>query len=83
VGNASVDASARVASFAVDAVARATLDAPELLDVDVDQLSGTLTLIALRRLQAQPAELAHPDPREDARDRRGRHPQRLGDLRAR
>ena len=33
-------------------------------------------------LQAEPPEPAHPDSREDARDRRERHRERLGDLRA-
>ena len=33
-----------------DAFAGAALDAPELFDVDVDQLSGPLALIALSRL---------------------------------
>jgi hypothetical protein len=27
-----------------------------------------------------PAELAHPGPRHDPRDRRERHPEQLGDL---
>jgi hypothetical protein len=63
-----------------DALARAALDAPELLDVDVDQLAGPLALVALRGLAPQPAELAHPDPGQDARHRRQRHAEQLGDL---
>jgi hypothetical protein len=63
-----------------DALARAALDAPELLDVDVDQLAGPRTLVALRGLAPQPAELAHPDPGQDARHRRQRHAEQLGDL---
>src|SRR4051812_24880483 len=59
---------------------RAALDAAEFLDVDVDQLAGAFALIALRWLQAEPAELAHPDPGQDARDRRERPIEDLGDL---
>ena len=58
------------------------MDPAELLDVDVDQLAGPLALVALGGLEAEPAELAHPDPRQDARDRRERHLEHLGDLRA-
>jgi hypothetical protein len=63
-------------------VSGAALDAPELFDVDVDQLARPLALIALDALHAQPAQPAHPDPREDARHRRKRHLEQLGDLRA-
>jgi hypothetical protein len=63
-----------------DALARAAMDAPELLDVDVDQLAGPRALVALRGLAPQPAELAHPDPGQDARHRRQRHAEQLGDL---
>src|SRR5207248_1785103 len=59
------------------------LDASKLLDVDVDQLTGPLALVAPRGLKPQATELAHPDPREDARDGRERHAEDLGDLRAR
>jgi hypothetical protein len=65
-----------------DGVARHE-DPAELLDVDVDQLAGPVALVALWRLDPDPAELAHPDPGEDARDGRERHPERLCDLRAR
>jgi hypothetical protein len=65
-----------------DALARAALDAPELLDVDVDQLAGPLALVALRGLAPQPAELAHPDPGQDARHRRQRSIEDLGDFRS-
>jgi hypothetical protein len=46
---------------AEDALASAALDAPELLDVDVDQLARPLTLVALRGLDPEPAE-AGPIP---------------------
>jgi hypothetical protein len=59
------------------------VDASELLDVDMDQFAGALSLIAVRRLHSEPAELAHPDPREDPRDRRERPIEQLGDLRPR
>ncbi len=52
----------RVAFAAGDALACAAVDAPELLDVDVDQLARSLALIAHRGLQPEPAELAHPEP---------------------
>jgi hypothetical protein len=48
-----------------DPLASAALDPSELLDVDVDQLPGTSSFIALSGLQAEPAELAHTDPGED------------------
>src|SRR5438045_3920339 len=64
------------------ALARACLDPPKFLDVDVDQLTRALALIAPSRLQTQPPELAHPDPRENPRDRRERHLEDLSDLRA-
>src|SRR5947209_6097572 len=40
-----------------DAGSGTALDPPRLLDVDVDQLAGTLALIALRWFQADPPEL--------------------------
>jgi len=58
----------------------ATLDSPELFDVDMDQLTRPLTLVALRGLQAEAAELPHPDPGQDARHDRQSHAQELGDL---
>jgi len=58
------------------------VDASELLDVDVDQLARTLALIANSGPQAQPTELAHPDPGQDPRDGRHSHVQALGDLSA-
>ena len=72
-----------VALDAGDALAGAAVNAPELLDIDMDQLARTLAFVSLGRLQAEPAETAHPDPGQDARDRRERHPQQLRDLRAR
>src|SRR5947209_4029537 len=70
------------ATFAVYAMSGTVVNPAELLDVDVDQLSGTLTLVAPGRLHPEPAELAHPDPREDPRDGRESHPKGLRDLRA-
>jgi hypothetical protein len=43
-----------------DAFAGAALDAPELFDVDVDELPGPFALIALSRLQAQPSNRPIP-----------------------
>src|ERR1700740_2555498 len=68
---------------ASDALAGAALDASQLLDVDVDQLAGALALVAPCGLEPQSSELAHPDPGKDSRDRGERHPEDLGDLRAR
>jgi hypothetical protein len=53
---------------AEDALAGAALDAPKLLDVDVDQLARALAFVALGRLEPEAAELAHPDPGQDPRD---------------
>src|SRR6185312_10365773 len=63
-------------------LARTALDASELLHVDVQELAGALALVALGRLETQPAQATHPDPREDPRHGRLRHPQHLGDLSA-
>jgi hypothetical protein len=63
-----------------DAGPGAAVDPPEFLDVDVDQLARTSSLIALGWLRADAAELAHPDPGEDPRHGRGRHTEHLGDL---
>src|SRR5215213_9987858 len=71
------------ALIAGDPLAVTILDATELLDVNMDQLAGTFALVALSGLQAKPAELAHPDPRQDARHRRKRHVEHLGDFGAR
>jgi hypothetical protein len=43
-----------------DAVSGAVVEPTELLDADVDQLTGSLALVALRGLEPKPAELAHP-----------------------
>src|SRR5207253_838980 len=77
-----LDRSIVAATDATNALAGAALDAPELLDVDMDQLTWALALVALRGLKTEPPELAHPDAREDPRDRGERHAQRVGDLRA-
>ena len=57
------------------------LDPAELLDVDVDELARPGALVADRRLEPEPAEPAHPDPRQDPGHSRERHRERLGDLR--
>ena len=49
-----------VALDAGDALASAAVDAPELFDVDVDQLARSLTLIALGRLLTEPAQATIP-----------------------
>ena len=59
-----------VAAAAGDAFAGAADDPPQLLDVDMNQLAGPGAFVALRGLQAQAAEPAHPDPLENPRDRR-------------
>jgi hypothetical protein len=58
-----------------------TDDPPKLLHIDVDQLAGTLALVAvgwLRRLESR--ELAKPDPGQDPRHRRRRHSERERDV---
>ena len=65
-----------------DRGAGAVLDPSQALDVDVDQLAGSLALLAHRGLEAEASELAHPDSRQDPRDGRERHVEDLGDLRA-
>jgi DNA-binding CsgD family transcriptional regulator len=60
--------------------ASAALDSPEPLDVDMDQLTGSVALVADRRLEAETSELAHPDPRQDPRHGQERHIEHLGDL---
>jgi hypothetical protein len=60
----------------------ATLDATELLDVDMDQLTRHLAFVAHSGLEPETTELAHPDLRQDPRDRRECHPKHLADLRA-
>jgi hypothetical protein len=58
-----------------------TVDATELLDVDVQQLAGVAALVAVGRLKrVKSAELAQADALEDRRDGRQRHAQALGDL---
>jgi hypothetical protein len=71
-----------LAQAVTHALSGAALDAPELLDVDVNELAGALALITLGRLEPEPAQTAHPDPGQDPRDRRDRHREQLGDLRA-
>jgi hypothetical protein len=45
--------------------ARAVRDPSQALDVDVDQLTGSLALVADGGLEAEAAELAHPGPGQD------------------
>jgi hypothetical protein len=51
-----------------DPVPGAANDAAKLLDIDVDQLARTLTLITLGRLQSESAKLAQPRSRQDPRN---------------
>src|ERR1039458_9895701 len=62
--------------------AGAAVDPSQPLDVDVDQLTRPLALVADRWLKAEASELAHSDPVQDPRDGRERHVEHLGDLRA-
>jgi hypothetical protein len=56
-------------------------DPPELLDVDVDELAGALSLVAVRRLgRLESREPSEADPPQPPRDGRERHLQALGDL---
>jgi hypothetical protein len=59
-----------VAALSGDAMSGAAMDAPEFLDVDVDQLTRALAFVAHCWFQADPSELAHPDPGQDPRHRR-------------
>ena len=68
------DPAASAAAVAVDAVP-GPADPTQLLHVDMEELARPLPLIAvgrLRRLQA--GEPAEPDPSQDRRDGRERHP---------
>ena len=72
-----------MAPVAGDPVSDAAADPSELLDVNVEQLTRSLALVAVRRLgRLQTGELAEPDPGQHRGDRRERHRQRLRDLRA-
>ena len=59
-----------VARASRHALAGTVLDPAQLLDINVHELAGTGPLVALRGLEAQAAELAHPNPLKDPRDRR-------------
>jgi hypothetical protein len=72
----------RVVLAAGDAPPRPALDAPQLLDVDMDQLARPRALIALRGLEPDPTQLAQPGPGQDQADRRKRQIEQLGNLRA-
>src|SRR5213079_1143668 len=75
-----IDTLRRVALNAGDALAGASMDASQLLDVDVDQLARPRSFIAKRGLEAQPAELAHSQPLADRADGRQRQIQQLAEL---
>ena len=78
-GNADASASLAGEAAVTHALAR-DLDPPELLDVDVNQLTGALFLVAPGGLEAQSAEPAHPEPRKDRGDGRQRHRKQLREL---
>jgi hypothetical protein len=63
-----------------DALAGAALDAAQTLDVHVHELARARALVAARRLEPDPTELAQAQAAQDARDGRERHRERLGDL---
>jgi hypothetical protein len=66
--------------IAVDLVARAS-DAGELLDIDVQKLTGMAPLVAVSRLVGIEARsFAQPSPAQYDTDRRHRHCQALADL---
>jgi hypothetical protein len=69
-------------AIARDAVPGASAADPgRLLDVDVDQFSRALALVAVGRLRRrQCGALAEPDPPQPPGDRGERHAQHLGDL---
>src|SRR6476660_1777267 len=50
------------------AFARTTADASEFLDVDVDQLAWSSSLVALRGLESQATQPAHPRSGQDPRN---------------
>jgi hypothetical protein len=68
--------------LAGEAMPSAAMDPPDLLDIDVQQLARSRSLVAFCGLQPEPAEFAHPDPGQDPRHGRDRHPEALGDLSA-
>jgi hypothetical protein len=68
--------------IAGDAVADA-VDAAELFGIDVDQLAGTLALVAdCRRLRVEMAQATQPEPAQHHANRRARHGELASDLRA-
>jgi hypothetical protein len=57
-------------------------DAPELFDVDMDQLTRSGSLVAIDRLRRlKPRALAQALAQQHRRDRRERHPELLRDFR--
>ena len=89
--NANVDELPADATIAIDRASIATgdamsyrADAAKLLDVEVDQLTWVLALIAADRLGwLQRGEPIQPEPAQDAANGRRRHPDLGGDLLAR
>jgi hypothetical protein len=65
---------------ATDAPASSADDPPELVHVEVDELTRPRPLVAQRGLETETTEPAEPEPGQDPRHRRERHRQRLGDL---
>jgi hypothetical protein len=58
-----------------------TVEAGQLLDVDVEELARARVLVAVRRLERlEPRALAEADPLQDRGDGRERHRQDRGDL---
>jgi hypothetical protein len=60
-----VSESRRVVLGTCESVACSTDDPPELLDIDVQQISRARAFVAHSRLKTKPAELAHPDSGQD------------------
>src|ERR1039458_5753428 len=56
-----------VAPVAGDPLARAAANAPELLHIDMDQLTSDGAFIALGGLHPETTQATHPDPLEDSR----------------
>jgi hypothetical protein len=75
-------AASLVLGIACDAMAR-LVDACQLLDVDVQQVSGAVSFVAVgRQLGFQHANFIHPEPGEDATDGGPAQAGELGDLNA-
>ena len=81
-GGVSSPGTACPVGHADDAGRGAALDPAEFLDVDVNQLPRTSSLVALGWLEADASELAHSDAGEDPRYGRYGHAEYFGDLRS-